>query len=765
MTSVATILLVAFAAPAVTWGAGRLRSAWAARAALISALATLVTVVLAWSIGGLPLDVPWLPAWGARLALALDGLAALYAILAAGIGALVVWYSTSYIPSHLASHDRPEDDVVRFHTLLTLFMAAMIGLAVSQDLLLLFVFFDLTAVTSYFLIGYDSESEDARSSALMALLVTGIASVVMLVGILAMHRELGTFSIPALLAAAEGRTLDVPVALIAIGALAKSAQVPFHFWLPRAMAAPTPVSAYLHSAAMVAAGVFVLQRLAPLLEAAPWVRTALVVIGLSSIATGSLLALTSERIKGLLAYSTIAQYGYVVTLLGVGGGATASVVYVAAHALAKSALFLVAGAVTHATDEDRFARVGGLARSMPLLAAGAAFAAAGLAGLPLTAGFFKDEVFFGALARHGGIAAAAAAGAAALTLAYAWRFWASLFLGRAVARSHRVSSGLLAPPLLLALAVVLVGVMPAPLERLANAARQAIAPGEHAVDLAYHLDARVENLLALAAWATAAVLVMTRRWWIARAERAVHAGRAIGPEHLYHVALGALNTFSARLMAVERRDLRGRLAAVLGPSAILVAVAFVATGGFRHVTIGSFARADVPLAAALVLAMAAAVGVTLRRRHITLVLSVSTVGYSLSAVYALLGAPDVALVAVLVETAFTLLLVGILALFPVSTLATQARRRVARSVHRRNQLLAAGAAGLAAIVGWSALSHPAHDRGVAAAYIELAEAAHAKDVVTAILADFRGLDTLGEITVVAIVLAGFTSLLARARGR
>ena len=337
-------------------------SAAAAVAAVATAVAAAVAVLVVWLSGGAGFDVAWLPSWGARLAFRVDGLGALYGLLATGIGVAVFAYATAYVPRHLEHEERPQADGRRFHALMVLFMAAMLGLSTAQDLFLLFLFWDLTAITSYFLIGYDRQHREARLSALMALLVTGVSAVLLLIGFLVLRAEYGTSSIPALLERAQGGpVVTLAGTLIAVGALAKSAQAPLHFWLPRAMAAPTPVSAYLHSAAMVAAGVFLLSRLHPLLATSPVVLDGLLVVGLVSMAVGGLLALGADHLKRLLAYSTIAQYGYVVTMLAVGGaaGAAAACFYVLAHALAKSALFMTSGAVTEATGAKACRRPAG----------------------------------------------------------------------------------------------------------------------------------------------------------------------------------------------------------------------------------------------------------------------------------------------------------------------------------------------------------------------------------------------------------------------
>src|SRR3954451_19756995 len=234
--------------------------------ALGGALVAFAACLAGWLAGGGSIDVAWAPTLGLRLDFALDGLGALYALLATGIGTVVFAYGTAYLPLHLKHEGRPPTEARRFWPWMTLFMLSMVGLACARDLVLLFVFFDLTAVASYFLIGFDRERREARGAALMALLVTGVSAVALLIGAVLLYHEYDTFELPALVRDAHATPNTVAAsALIAVAALAKSAQVPLHFWLPRAMAAPTPVSAYLHSAAMVAAGVLVLGRVHPLL--------------------------------------------------------------------------------------------------------------------------------------------------------------------------------------------------------------------------------------------------------------------------------------------------------------------------------------------------------------------------------------------------------------------------------------------------------------------------------------------------------------------
>jgi multicomponent Na+:H+ antiporter subunit A len=735
-------------------------------AAVAVAVVAAVVVLGIWLSGGGGVDVAWLPSWGARLALRLDGLGALYGLLATGIGVAVFTYATAYVPRHLEHEERPQADGGRFHALMVLFMVAMLGLATAQDLFLLFVFWDLTAITSYFLIGFDRQHREARLSALMALLVTGVSAVLLLIGLLVLRAEYGTSSIPELLARAQGGgTVTLAGALIAVGALAKSAQAPLHFWLPRAMAAPTPVSAYLHSAAMVAAGVFVLSRLHPLLATSPVLLDGLLVVGLVSMAVGGLLALGADHLKRLLAYSTIAQYGYVVTMLGVGGaaGAAAACFYVLAHALAKSALFMTSGAVTEATGATALSETGGLGRAMPALAAGSGLAAAGLAALPLTIGFFKDELFFKAAAGRGPWLAVLAVASAALTFAYITRFWTGIFLGAARRPARALPARLVVPVVVLGGLVLAGGLVVEPFAALSEDAAQVTAAAPVAVAAAYHLDLRAENVMALAAYAAGLMLVLGRGALAGTVAGFARLGRRAGPERAYVAGLAALNRLSNAIHDLEVRDLRARVAAVLVPAGVLVGIGVVVTPFQGAYVVGSFTQGDLPLIVALATCMLAALVVARLRRHLALALALSGVGFSLAVAYAMLGAPDVTLVAVLIETLFTLLFVGVFALLPRQVLRREAALRPYGSRRFRDPLVGAISGVLVLVVVWAALSRPTPTDPSAGRQIDLTTQAHGKDVVTVILADFRGLDTLVEVTVVLVALLGVAALLRRGK--
>ncbi|MFT4040831.1 MAG: proton-conducting transporter membrane subunit [Thermomicrobiales bacterium] len=758
------LLVVALLAAPLTLLLGWGRPQLAAIVAVGSAGVCYALTLLSWLKGGGVAEVAWVPTWGLQATLKFDGVSAIYGLLATGVGLVVLVYSSVYLPRHLHHHHRDPGEATVFYALILLFMAAMLGLVMADDLLLLFIFWDLTAITSYFLIGFDREEPASRPAALMALLVTGGTAILMLVGIMMLWAGAGTTSIEALNAGdGSGAVFSLAVWLIAVAALAKSAQMPLHFWLPRAMVAPTPVSSYLHSAAMVAAGVFLLERLLPLVHRAEWLPQALLLIGLCSIVIGGLLAIGRDDMKRVLAYSTIGQYGYVVVLLGLGGkyGAVGAAMYVLAHAAAKCALFLTAGSVTEATGKKNLSEVGGLGRQLPLLAVASGIAAAAIAALPGTMGFFKDELFFAAMHEQGDLFTVLAVVAAALTFAYVARFWGSIFLG-----PLRREPGALPPLMPLSVAVlagvcILFGLWVGPANELANAGGSASLSQRVAVGLAYHLDTRPENLMALGAWAGGLAILATLPVWQAISRAVAHLGERFGPEAIYRRSLEVVNAASDRMHGFEVHDLRSRVATVLAPVGLFVLLGLIFTPNEGAFTFGELASSDIKVILLLAVVCLAAVVITQVSGHLTAVLLLSAVGFPLAGIYAFLGAPDVALVAVLMETVLSLLFVGFLA-------AMRDRPRVSgfetggKASHvNRDRAIGVVASLATFVVVWGIFSKPAALESVATQQIMLTPSAHAKDVVTAILSDFRGLDTMGEITVIGITMIGLITLLQR----
>ncbi|WP_084608999.1 hydrogen gas-evolving membrane-bound hydrogenase subunit E [Thermocrispum agreste] len=745
--------------------APRLTPDWPGWVACATAAVGFLACLVGWLAGGGGFSVPWAPSLDLHLSFRLDGLGAIYGLLATGIGALVFAYGTRYMTLHLEHERRGAVERWRFWPWMLLFAMAMVGLATAQDLVLVFVFFDLTAVCSYYLIGFDRSDSKARTSAVMALLVTVVSAVAMLIGAVLLYAAYGTFAIPELIErVGPSETTTVAAALIAVAALAKSAQVPLHFWLPRAMAAPTPVSAYLHSAAMVAAGVLVIGRVHRLLERSELVMTGLLVIGALSIVVGGVLALRRDRLKQVLAYSTISQYGYMVLLYGMGSSTSngAAAFYVMAHAVAKSALFMTAGAVTMATGEDRLSKLGGLGRRMPVLAVASAVAAASLAALPLTIGFFKDELFFAAAWEEGSVTTVLAVVAAALTLAYIGRFWVTLFLGAEKGQVTERSVVMVAPVAFLAAVTVVGGLVTEPFARLAASGGEVTAGRPVEVDPGYHLELSPENLMAIAAWTLGGLLLAAPRLTTVLSRTLARAGDLFGPRRGYEAMLHGLDRASAGVHGLEVRDLRSSIAAVLVPAGLLVGLAFAATPTDGAFALGHVSGADWVILPLLGLITVVTLVIARSRSRLAIALALSVVGFALAAVYALIGAPDVALVAVMVETMLALVFVAALARLPQEE-PDEDRGSVVRRKRRRRDVVAGSIAGLAAFVTvWGFLSKPAAE-SVSDDHIRLAPEAHGGDVVTAIVADFRGLDTLVEITVLLVAVIGVATLMRRGK--
>ena len=370
----------------------RLRTAWIAAAVTAASLGLLLMHAPA-VMGGEVLQqfTPWVPEIGLNIGLRLDGLSLMFALLITGMGLLIILYAHHYLGD--------DDPAGKFYCTLMLFMAAMLGIVLSDNVLLLIVFWELTSISSFLLVGYWNHRADARAGARMALAVTGGGGLAMLGGFVLLGQIAGTYEISQMTAVAAQIQADAryPAALILIllGCFTKSAQFPFHFWLPQAMAAPTPVSAYLHSATMVKAGIFLLARLTPIIGGTELFVGIVSTTGLVTVAFAAFIAIFKHDLKGLLAYSTISHLGLIVFLIGLGSplAAVAAIFHILNHASFKAALFMTAGIVDHETGTRDLRQLGGLYRLMPWTATLAMVAAAAMAGVPLFNGFISKEMF------------------------------------------------------------------------------------------------------------------------------------------------------------------------------------------------------------------------------------------------------------------------------------------------------------------------------------------------------------------------------------
>lgn len=701
----------------------------------------------------------WIPSLGVDLSFRLDGLSLLFVLLITGIGVLVVLYASSYLHGHR--------HLGRFYGLILAFMAAMVGTVLAGDLITLFVFWELTGLCSYLLIGFDHGREAARKAALQALLVTGAGGLALLAGFILLGGVAGSMDLAAILGAGDAvrvHPLYLPILLLILaGAFTKSAQFPFHFWLPGAMEAPTPVSAYLHSATMVKLGVYLLARLSPVLGGTDAWFWWLTLAGGVTMVAGGVLALVRGDLKQILAYSTVSALGTLTLLLGLHTpmAATAAMVFLLVHALYKSALFLAAGAVDHGAGTRDLARLGGLARAMPWVALGAGLGALSMAGVLPLAGFIAKELLYEAKLQAPLAAewvTAAGFMGNALTVAVAVMVGYIPFHGRKPEpppHHHRVEPLLWLPPLVPALLGLLIGIVPGPAGAwLVAPAVAAVRGGAVPVNLSLWHGVNPVFLLGGATVATGIGLASVRGMVLRRLP--VGNGKGWGPERGYGLLLEwmlGLARWQTRVLQSGR--LRYYLMTVVGAAVFLMTVAILQGGEVPRQLPRPDGGLHEWLAAGVILAGALTAAVTTSR--LAAVAGLGTVGYGVALVYILYGAPDLAMTQFCIETLSIVLFVLVLYRLPRFSLLSRPGGRV------RDILVACSIGGFMTVLVLLAVSQTLVPH-ISSYFLEQSlPAGHGRNVVNVILVDFRALDTLGEITVLAVAALGVYGLM-KARG-
>ncbi|MFF2275827.1 Na+/H+ antiporter subunit A [Agromyces sp. NPDC058126] len=731
------------------------RRVFAVIALLPAAVFVLLLTWLPGVLAGTPVveTVEWIPALDIALSFRLDALALLLALIVTGIGALVLLYCMNYF-----ADDEPA--LGRFAALLLAFAGVMFGLVTADDVFIMFTFWEATSVLSYLLIGHYTGRKESRGAALQALTVTTFGGLAMLVGLVILAVEGGTTSLAELVAnPVTGAAGEWAIALVLLGAVSKSALVPFHFWLPAAMAAPTPVSAYLHAAAMVKAGVYLVARLAPgYAELEVWHP---IVIGLGGLTmlVGGWRALRQYDLKLLLAYGTVSQLGFLVMVTGFGtrDAALAGVALLLAHALFKATLFLVVGIVDHAAGTRDWRKLSGLGRRMPVIATIAFVAAASMAGLPPLLGFVAKEAVFtaeleAALAGDtwGWIALVAAFLGSVLTVAYTVRFvWGAFFTKAEVAPTplHREGAAIgIAPALLAGASVVFAFAVPLIEPLLAAYADE--LPGGHEYHLALWHGLEPALALSAAVFALAALLVWGRQR-VARMQAAVPP--ALDSARGYLGIVSFVDRLAARVTtAFQVRGLAGYLAIIM-----VVFIGGLGTAAILNASWPDGVRIwDYPAQPFIAFIMAiAAVAAAIVRRRVTSVLLVGVTGYGLVLLFGMSGAPDLALTQALVETITIVVFVLVLRRLPKqSAVHPTALGRATRAVIG---VLAGLVMGVIGLVALGARIEPTIAEGLPALSIE----AHGKNIVNVMLVDIRAWDTLGEISVLVAVATGVASLI------
>jgi len=723
---------------------------------MLAAWPALLAVVLSneWrqvaSVGRRAIELPWAPSLGLSLSFNLDGLGLLFALLITGIGALIVLYASRYLDGHAQAG--------RFYASLFAFMGAMLGVVLSDNILTLFVFWELTGFTSFLLIGFEHERPAARAAAIQALIVTGAGGLALLAAGVLLVDATATASLSAMTAqkAAIVASPFYPAiaSLILVAAFTKSAQVPFHFWLPNAMEAPTPVSAYLHSATMVKAGVYLIARMTPVVGSTVLWTTAVTVAGAATMVVGAYRAVQETDLKRVLAYSTVSALGVMTMLLGVGTPQAigAALVYLIAHAAYKGALFLIAGAIDHVAGTRDISVLAGLRQRMPFIALAGGAAALSMAGVPLTLGFVGKDAAYEALLQIGNgfpwllvllVLASVFLGMTGLLTGVL------PFLGNAASVRHGREPGwpLWIPPLVLATSGVVVGVAPSILNGLVSMAATAIAGAS--VDVSLSLWHGFSPVLFLSVLTLAAVtvafglhaVIRTRSW-----------KPRLGTEAIYDGSISALNAVSRTIApALHSASLRTYVMVIVTTAAAIGGGALVMERGLALV----MPRTSVAVHEVLVVfvIIAAAIAATVARTTMSAVLALGAVGYGVAMIFLSYGAPDLAMTQFSVETLTVVIYVLVFRHFRgLGALSS-------RSVRARDALIAIGTGtfigGLLLLVAMTETAPRLREY-----FAEFGPTlGHGRNIVNVILVDFRGFDTLGEITVLATAAIGVRGLL------
>lgn len=761
-----TVLIAHFIAAAV---APLLVRRWGRNAFL--ALAVVPGISAAWALSQLPTilrgqeltsSYTWAEEFSLRLGMHMDALGLVMTLIATGVGTLILVYCSRYFSDS-------EPGLGRFAGVFVAFAGAMLGLVLADDLIQLFVHWELTTVFSYLLIGHNTELQESRRAAMTSLTVTTFGGLAMLVGMIVLGESAGTYVIADIVAnPPEGTLINVALVLIMIGAMSKSALTPFSLWLPAAMRAPTPVSGYLHAAAMVKAGVYLVARLTPAFgDVLIWQGMA-VFFGVLTMLLAGWKALRQVDLKLLLACGTISQLGFLVALLGTGNqyAALAGVSMLVAHALFKAPLFLVVGVIDHSTGTRDIHQLSGLRRSMPVAFWVSVVAAASMAGLPPTLGFAAKELAFGAYVGGGLLETITLAGlvlGSAFTVAYSLRFlWGAFASEENVPDSKVHSPGPLfqAPAMVLATLSVLGGLLSTFLNPLFTQYAdtvQGLGPGGHEAHLALWHGWEPPLLLSALAVVGGLTLFSIR----SRVEDIGHATSVIDPDHNYRRLLAWLETLALQTTGTIQR---GSLPVYLG-TILIVLVAGAAWpilgGRIWEMPTPELRLWDTPvqIIPAIIMVVTALTAVFVRRRLYSVIL-VSISGYGCAALFYLQAAPDIALTQFLIETVSLVVFVLVLRRLPpnFSTPALRGRRVW-------NLALGAATGLLTASMTYFALAGR-QEESISSGYPAAAEEAGGQNLISVLLVDIRAWDTMGEISVLAAAAAGVASLMfVRRRAR
>lgn len=726
--------------------------------------------------GVLRREIEWLPELGVNIVLRMDGFAWLFTMLISGIGLLVVIYARYYMS--------PQDPISRFYSLLLAFMGAMAGIVISGNLIVMAISWELTSFFSFLLIGYWHHNAAARDGARMSLIITGIGGLCLLLGVVLIGHIVGSYDLDAVLAsgnAIRSHELYLPaLILILAGALTKSAQFPFHFWLPNAMAAPTPVSAYLHSATMVKAGVFLLVRLWPVLAGTDAWFFIVGLAGISTLVIGAYFAIFQQDLKGLLAYSTISHLGLITTLLSFGSplAAIAAIFHMVNHATFKASLFMAAGIIDHEAGTRDMRKLSGLFSSLPITATLAMVASAAMAGVPLLNGFLSKEMFFAeAIVEHRESLLDSATPylailASAFSVTYSVRFIYSVFFGPKATdlpkEPQEPPHWMRRPIELLVLLCLLVGIAPGlTIGPYLHAAVISVLGGqtpEYSLAVLHGFD--LPFLMSVIALVSGFVLFLLLRNYLAHAQEDPPGLRMFVGQRIFERVLVTVSWRWARWIEnnLATRRLQPQLRILVGITLAVGAWPLFKAGLMPELV--SIANLDPALALIWTLGIGCAIAAAYQAKYhrFAALILLGGAGIATCITFAWFSAPDLALTQLVVEIVTTVLILLGLRWLPKRNEKIDSSTSIAAKLRRHRDFLLALASGMGITVISYAILTSNVPSAVGGYYLEHAYSeGGGTNVVNVILVDFRGFDTLGEITVLGIVALSVFALLRRFR--
>jgi len=708
------------------------------------------------------LQWPWIPSLDLYLRFRLDGLSLLFCLIVTGAGFFVSLYSSSYMAGH--------PQIGRYFAFLHAFMISMLGIVTADNLMLLFIFWEGTTVFSYLLIGFDHESDIARDNARQSILITSAGGLALLIGILLLKAAGASFTLSHWVTAGDQirqhALYPAIFSAVLLGAMTKSAQFPFHFWLPNAMSAPTPVSAFLHAATMVKAGVYLLMRFHPLLGGTQLWMTTLVIVGGITALWGALQALAPSDLKRVLAYTTMMALGILTMFLG--GQATpaltAATTFLLVHALYKASLFLAAGSIDHQTGTRQLDRLGGLWRAMPLTAMAVAAATMSMAGFPLFFGFIGKEIMYkGALTEtvFPVFATTAALLSNALMTGVAGTILLGVFFGRrpsALGAVREVPWTMRFGPSIMGGLTILFGIFPWWVSaNLVQPAVLAFHPTKAEIHLKLFHGFNTPLLLSLITLTLGGLIYLTRhhmRIWVG----ALRQRLPVTSQRTYQ---RGLDLFLRSAQTVTRGLQNGSLTAYLA----IIVLCMVAAVGLPWISSDratlSLQVLDGPMAAVglVLLIFVATVLVLTAKRRLAAICGLGGVGAGVALIFLVFGAPDLALTQLMVETLTVIIVSLVLPRLP--SLNNAKKRPLLRRIMTAGLCIAVGVLITSLLMG---INHPPLDRSLTAFYESNSYlAAHGRNIVNVILVDFRALDTLGEITVVVLAAWAGIALIRKSK--